>query len=86
MKFNSNCSGCFASLSCETRIDIVNLLQKKGKMQVTEIAKNFKLKQPTISHHLKYLRDMGVVASKKDGKNVCYYIHPKCKGACGVFT
>lgn len=86
MKFNSACSGCFASLSCDVRIKIVNLLQKKGKMQAGEIAKKFHLKQPTISHHLKYLREMGVVASEKEGRNVYYCVHPKCAGMCGVFV
>ena len=86
MKFNSRCSGCFAGLSCETRVEIINLLQKKGNMQVTDIANNFQLRQPTISHHLKYLRDMGIVTSKRDGRKIYYYIHPKCAGACRVFT
>lgn len=85
MKFNSACSGCFAGLSCGVRVEIINLLQKNGKMQVTEIAKNFQLKQPTISHHLKYLREMGIVASNKIGRKIYYYIHPKCAKECGVF-
>jgi ArsR family transcriptional regulator len=85
MKFDSGCSGCFAGLACDVRIEIVNLLQKNGKMQVGEIAKYFQLKQPTISHHLKYLSEMGVIASKKSGRNVSYYIHPKCLKKCSVF-
>lgn len=85
MKLSRACTECFSGLSCEVRIEIINLLKKQGKMQVGEIAKNFDLKQPTISHHLGYLKDMGIVASKRKGREIYYYIHPKCKKDCGVF-
>ena len=51
-----------------------------------EIAKHFKLKQPTITHHLKYLKEAKVLASRKKGRKVYYFISEKCKkGECDIF-
>lgn len=87
MKFNSSCSGCFAGLSCDSRVNIIELLQKNGTMSVLEIAKHFKLTQPTITHHLKFLKDVGILKSIKKGKLVFYSIHPDCKDEeCHIFT
>lgn len=85
MKLKSSCSGCYAGLSCGIRVDIINLLQKKKKISVTDITKHFKVTQPTISHHLQYLKESGIIKSKKEGRNVYYYINPKCGSDCGVF-
>ena len=86
MKLTSACVSCFAGLSCQARIEIINLLQKKREMSVMEIAKHFKLTQPTITHHLQYLKDAGVLASKKKGRKVFYFITEKCKkGECNIF-
>lgn len=85
MKFKSACSGCFAGLSCGTRVDIVNLLREKKKISVLDIVKCFKVTQPTISHHLQYLKDAGIAKSKKEGRKVYYFINPKCGSNCGVF-
>lgn len=86
MKLTSACASCFAGLSCQARIEIINLLQKKREISVMEIAKHFKLTQPTITHHLQYLKDAGVLASKKKGRKVFYFITEKCKkGECNIF-
>ena len=86
MKLTSACASCFAGLSCQARIEVINLLQKKREMSVMEIAKHFKLTQPTITHHLQYLKDAGVLASKKKGRKVFYFITEKCKkGECNIF-
>jgi len=86
MKLTSACVSCFAGLSCQARIEIINLLQKKEEMSVMEIAKHFKLTQPTITHHLQYLKDAGVLTSKKKGRNVYYFINPRCKDKeCNIF-
>jgi len=39
-------------------------------MNVTDIAAAFELSRPAISHHLKILRDAGVLTSEKRGKEV----------------
>jgi len=87
MKLTSACASCFAGLSCQTRIGIINLLQEKKEISVMEIVKHFKVTQPTITHHLKFLKKAGVLGSKKKGRKVFYFISEKCKkGECGIFV
>lgn len=77
-KFKSSCSGCFAGLSCNIRAEIVNLLQNKKRLSVMTIAKHFKVTQPTVTHHLHYLKTVGILSAKKEGRQIYYYINPKC--------
>jgi ArsR family transcriptional regulator, arsenate/arsenite/antimonite-responsive transcriptional repressor len=86
MHLSSQCSECFLGLSCGVRLNIVNLLQKKKKLSVTEIAKHFKVTQPTISHHLIYLKEMGILRSRRVGRKIYYSIHPECgRDECSIF-
>lgn len=86
MKFEAYCVGCFAGLACQTRLEILNLLEGGGRMSVLEIVKHFQISQPTISHHLGYLEEAGILASKKIGRKVYYFIHQKCqKQKCQLF-
>lgn len=86
MKFEADCAGCFAGLSCGIRIEIINLLKEKDRMSVLEITKHFKVTQPTITYHLKYLKQVGILSSRKKGRKVYYFINPKRgKGECGLF-
>ena len=56
-------------------------------MSVMEIAKHFKLTQPTITHHLQYLEEAGVLTSKKKGRKVFYILDPKCQDKeCEIFA
>lgn len=86
MKLTSACSGCFAGLSCGTRMEIITLLQKKKQISVLEITKHFKLTQPTVSHHLKFLEEVGLLTSKKEGRKVFYTLNPDCDNKdCHIF-
>jgi ArsR family transcriptional regulator len=63
----------FAALADPTRLTILNLLAKsEGEVCVCDITASFKLGQPTISHHLKILRDAGLITGDKRGKWVYY--------------
>lgn len=80
------CSGCFAGLSCGSRMEMINLLQEKKRMSVTEIAKYFKLSQPTVTHHLKFLEEVGLLSAKKEGRMVYYSLTPECDNKdCHIF-
>lgn len=86
MKFNSSCVNCFAGLSYLPRLKIIVFLQKKERASVMEITKHFQLTQPTITHHLQYLKKVGILDSQKEGRRVYYFIKPKCKeGKCSLF-
>ncbi len=59
------------------RLQLVDVLRKHaGKVCVCELVPLFDLSQPTISHHLKVLRDAGVVASERRGLWAYYYVVP----------
>jgi DNA-binding transcriptional ArsR family regulator len=56
------------------RIAILNFLDDGKKLTVTEIHELLKIEQSTTSHHLGILKDKGVLASQRDGKNTYYYL------------
>lgn len=87
MKLTASCTSCFSGLSTQARIGIINLLREKGQVSVLEIARHFALRQPTITHHLQYLKAAGILSSQKQGRQVFYFIDPKCKRKeCHVFA
>ena len=57
-----------------TRIAIINLLENSNRLTVTEIFESLSIEQAVASHHLRILRDRGLVNSEKDGKNRFYYL------------
>jgi ArsR family transcriptional regulator len=60
------------------RLQLVDVLRKHaGKVCVCELVPLFDLSQPTVSHHLKVLRDAGLVASERQGLWAYYYVIPK---------
>jgi len=64
----------FRALGDETRLEIVGLLAaRRGKeLCACEIEHHFELAQPTVSHHLKVLREAGIVTSQRRGTWVYY--------------
>jgi len=56
------------------RLLIVGCLEDGEKKTVTEIHNQLGIEQATASHHLGILKDRGVLASKRDGKNTWYYL------------
>jgi ArsR family transcriptional regulator, arsenate/arsenite/antimonite-responsive transcriptional repressor len=68
----------FRALGDETRLEIVGMLAAAGgAMCVCEIEPRFDLSQPTISHHLRLLREAGVVTSERRGTWVYYALDPE---------
>ena len=59
------------------RLQLVDVLRKHaGKVCVCELVPLFDLSQPTVSHHLKVLRDAGLVDSERLGLWAYYYVTP----------
>jgi ArsR family transcriptional regulator, arsenate/arsenite/antimonite-responsive transcriptional repressor len=59
------------------RLQLVDVLRKHaGKVCVCELVPLFDLSQPTVSHHLKVLRDAGIVGSERRGLWAYYYVNP----------
>ena len=60
------------------RMQLVDVLRKHaGKVCVCELVPLFDLSQPTVSHHLKKLRDAGIVGSERRGLWAYYYVKPE---------
>jgi ArsR family transcriptional regulator len=63
------------ALGDPVRIQLVDVLRKHaGKVCVCELVPLFELSQPTVSHHLKVLRDAGIVGSERQGLWAYYFV------------
>jgi ArsR family transcriptional regulator, arsenate/arsenite/antimonite-responsive transcriptional repressor len=59
------------------RLQLVDVLRRHaGKVCVCELVPLFDISQPTLSHHLKKLRDARVVDSERRGLWAYYYVLP----------
>src|SRR4051794_1941267 len=59
------------------RLQVVDVLHKHaGKVCVCELVPLFDVSQPTLSHHLKKLRQAGIVDSERRGLWAYYYVRP----------
>ena len=59
------------------RLQLVDVLRKHaGKVCVCELVPLFDISQPTLSHHLKKLREAGIVDSERRGLWAYYYVLP----------
>ena len=59
------------------RMQLVDVLRRHaGKVCVCELVPLFDLSQPTVSHHLKVLRQAGIVGSERRGLWAYYYVNP----------
>ncbi len=59
------------------RIQIIFLLGRGKAMNVSEITEQFKVSRPAISHHLKILKDTGIVRSERIGQEIYYNLDQK---------
>jgi ArsR family transcriptional regulator len=66
-----------SALSDPIRVQVIDVLRKHaGEVCVCELVPLFDISQPTLSHHLKKLRDAGLVGVEKRGLWSYYYVHP----------
>ena len=65
----------FRSLANEERLDIILKLYREGELCASDIEKNFFMEQSTTSHHLNYLKSVGILDSRKQGRNVYYKVN-----------
>jgi DNA-binding transcriptional ArsR family regulator len=62
----------FQALSDPARQDIILLLAEHEALNVSDIASHSRLSRPAISHHLKILRDVGLVKPTQQGTQRYY--------------
>lgn len=69
----------FAALGDTCRQQILLIFEPGEELCVNQIAGMFSLSRPAISHHLKVLREAGLLLCEKRGKEVYYRInYPYC--------
>lgn len=74
----------FRALGDPIRLEIVRMLVGK-EMCVCDIIAAFRVSQPTISHHLKVLRQADLVLDQKEGKWIYYRLHDEALATLSRF-
>ena len=69
-------SKIFTALGDERRQRILLLFQAGEKLNAGQIAAACPLAQSTVSHHLKVLREAGVLQHEKIGKEIYFWVDP----------
>jgi ArsR family transcriptional regulator len=69
-----NKANIFKALSDNKRLQIINMLSCEEKCACDLLAK-FEITQPTLSHHMKVLTDIGLVNSYKDSNWIKYSLN-----------
>jgi ArsR family transcriptional regulator len=67
----------FKALADETRLAIVRQLRERGEVCACDFVECCDVAQPTVSHHLKVLREAGLVTGDKRGLWVYYRLEPE---------
>jgi len=71
------CSELFKVMSNPKRLEIMNIIKDK-EVTVNEISKILGTRKSNTSQHLAYLRYVGIVTARRDGKNIYYkLVDPK---------
>jgi ArsR family transcriptional regulator len=70
--------GIFKALSDQTRLDIFRLVAAQtAPICACDVGIGFEVSQPTISHHMKVLRDAGLVTVSRRGVWAYYAADPR---------
>ena len=77
-------AGIFKALGDPTRVAIVNRLAATDSVCVCDLNAAFDLSQPTISHHLRILRDAGLVEAERRGTWAHYRLVPDAIARCAA--
>ncbi len=68
------------------RVQLLDVLRAHaGRVCVCELVPLFDVSQPTVSHHLRVLRDAGLVGSEKQGLWAYYYVIPGRREELGTW-
>jgi ArsR family transcriptional regulator len=72
-------AGIFKALSDPVRLRLLSLIASHdgGEACVCDLTGEFDVSQPTISHHLRVLREAGLIDSERRGTWVYYWVLPE---------
>ncbi len=69
-----NIAKMFTALGDEHRQRILLIFERGERLNVSQIVETSTLSRPAVSHHLKILREAGVLGSVKEGKEVFFWV------------
>lgn len=69
-------SELFKAMADETRVRVLYLLSQR-ELCVCDMACLLEMTMPAVSHHLRFLKTMRLIKSRKDGKLVFYSLEDK---------
>lgn len=75
----------FRAIGDPARQRLLALLERSGALCVSELARHFDMAQPSVSHHLRVLREARLVNARKRGKEVYYELNPAVLRCCSTF-
>jgi len=83
-KISPFCPFAIPQMAEPSKRKIYEILALEGEKTVGEITKKLRLRQPTVSYHLKMMKKEGLLKARKKGREVFYQIKLACPegGAC----
>jgi DNA-binding transcriptional ArsR family regulator len=64
----------FKAASNETRLRMLYVLHRAGELCVCDLADIFEITQPSVSRHLKILREKALVEARRDAQTIYYSV------------
>jgi DNA-binding transcriptional ArsR family regulator len=64
----------FKAIADPTRREVLRLL-RSGEKTAGELAEHFDMTKPSMSHHFAVLRQAGLIASRREGQQIYYYLN-----------
>ena len=64
----------FKAIADPTRRTILKLLDEKD-LTAGEIADNFNMAKPSVTHHLNILKNANLISSEREGQNIVYSLN-----------
>ena len=67
----------FAAVASPVRRALLDLLLDRGPLPVQQLASHFAMSRPSVSEHLKVLKDAGLVGEHRSGRHRYYRLEPQ---------
>jgi DNA-binding transcriptional ArsR family regulator len=70
-------SPVFAAVASPARRQLLGLLLEHGPLPVQDLAAHFAMRRPSVSEHLRVLKDAGLVSERRTGRQRYYHLEPQ---------
>lgn len=68
----------FKALGDDNRLRIVRHIAQQEEVCACKLLDELSISQPTLSHHMRLLRDSGLVTARKEGRWMHYSLNKEC--------